>query len=188
LPFCPGCGKQTSDAPFCPYCGRSQAQPVRPAGPDVPPSLTGPVAPLNAARETGKADLPYRGVLWCSLGGALAMAASAAAAFLPWLDSSGVRITGTERDGWLTFALALAGAVLCLLSAVLRTRWPFLPALICATALVAIAGFDIFDIVRTPGLPASGVGAGLWLTASAGVVAVVACSAGLALAPGSSQE
>ena len=92
---------------------------------------------------------------------------------------SGLRVSGFAR---LTFYIALAGVLFCALSAAMRARWPFAPALAAATVLVAIAVFDIMDILMTPGLSVSDAGSGLWLTAAAGLAALVACSAGLALA------
>ncbi len=176
MPFCAGCGRQLAGGVFCPYCGRPQEQPVRPPGRARAPG----VAPGAA--------LPHRALLTCSIAGALALGAAAAGAFLPWLGRSGPALSGTDRDGWLTFALALAGAAACLLSAILKSRWPFLPALLFATSLLAVGVFDVFDIMRTPGLSAANVGAGLWVTVGAGLFAVVACAAGLALAPESAQE
>lgn len=182
MPFCPGCGKEFRDGKFCRYCGAP-----RPDDVSVPYAVSND-QPRPAVESGGRSHIPYRALLWCSLGGAVAMALAAAGSFLPWLERSGLTISGTDRDGWLTFVFALAGVTAFAGSLLLKSRWLYPPALVFSIIVTAVAVFDAYDILRTPGLSASSIGIGLWLVGAAGLLAVVASSAGSSLQPVSGMD
>ncbi len=102
-------------------------------------------------------------------------------AFLPWAKISAfssIRISesGLEGDGYVTLALAVAGAVVLMLP-----FRPMLPA-VCAALALGIGAFDAFDIWRTEttvnGADASRfvsreVSVGLYLTIAGAAVALL---------------
>ncbi len=176
MPFCATCGREYGAFNFCPYCGRpSDGAVARQDG-----KLPSP--PLSRADPVGKpAPLPLRGVLIFGLAAALGFCAAAAAALISWIDEWGLRVSGLDRDGRLALAMALAGLLFSLLAIALRSRWPFVPAMVAGMAVSSLALLEMVDLARSAGFSISGAGTALWVSAAAGIVALVAGAGGASL-------
>ena len=101
---------------------------------------------------------------------ALAALLIAVGAFGSWVAAdSAVDLRGIEGDGVLTLAIALVIAATLIVARLRRatpSRWTLLG---CAVLVVAIAAYDIVDVLGTDFGPLGGtVGWGLWLTLAAG--------------------
>ena len=176
MPFCATCGRESVAFPFCPYCGRP--------GADVQALREGqlPSPPLSHLDPVGKAAaLPHSGVLIFGLAAALGFCAAAASAFLPWIEDSGVRVSGLDRNGRLTLAVGLIGFLFCLLAMALRSRWPFVPVMIAGLTVSSVALLEIVDLTRSTALSIADAGPALWISTAAGIVAVVAGAGGASL-------
>lgn len=176
MPFCATCGRESAAFNFCPYCGRPavNAQARRDG------QLPSP--PLSHLDPVGKAAaLPLRGVLIFGLAASLGFCAAAAAAFLPWIEDTGVKVSGLDRDGRLTLAVGMLGLLFCLLAIALRSRWPFVPIIIAGLTVSSVALLEMVELARTMGLSITDAGPALWISTAAGIVAVVAGAGGASL-------
>ena len=176
MPFCAWCGRESAAFRFCPYCGRLAA--------NAQARLAGqlPSPPSSRPYPVGKAALlPLRGVLIFGLAAAFGFCAAAAAAFLPWIEESGLRVSGFDRAGRLTLAISLAGLFFSLLAIALRSRWTFIPVIIAGLTVTAVALLDVVDLTIKAGFTITDAGPALWISAAAGIIALVAGAAGASL-------
>ena len=202
MPFCSACGSEITGGNFCPYCGkptgfaqvqadieqRSPGAMQQPHAPQylspAPPAAYIPYSSLQPPAATQIASrAPAHRVLIFSLIGVASMFAALLASFLPWVSYSGVTIGGLHRDGILVLVLGLMGVAFAFVAAMLKSRWPFPVIIVLGIVVAAVTITDILDLTGTIGLSLSNVGVGLFVGVAAGVVAVVAGSAGTALRP-----
>jgi len=115
------------------------------------------------------------------VGGGLA----AIAAFLPWAKVSVLFFTATQNgidgDGVMTL---IGGALIVLFSLIQlgharNDKWPYVVNLVAALGITSVASYDLVDIANN-GADLVEPGSGLYLTAIAGVLALVGSIGGLA--------
>jgi len=100
---------------------------------------------------------------------------------LPWAKASSelfsVSVGGLSGDGVITLVAAAFGILAFASGIFLRTRWPFISALVLSLVVLGVAAYDTVDIAT--GIT---VGVGLVLCLIAGVLAVLVAVAGIVAA------